>query len=376
MIKEVENGEKLNGHPRLRRLALSHFRCFSQLELELPAGLTLFTGENAAGKTTILEAIAFLATGKLLRTSRDREAVQTGFTSATVKGELDTSSTEIEIRIPEAGRKIASLNGMNLPKASDLLGRLPAASITAFDLPLAQGEPAARRLFLDLELGSLYPAYLHHLAVYKRALEHRNSLLKMAAHAWVEPDQFEPWESAMAESGAVLRSQRRQYLERAATFAGDAYLEIAHGEHLTVEMKPEEGGIEATAILHALAANRDADLRRGTTSLGPHRDDFQLEIEGKDVKSYGSQGQQRSCAIALKVAAFDVSRETWGAAPLLLLDDMLSDLDEHRRSALAALVIAKGRQAVLTCTESSSISPAILSRASEKVVVGGEVKCR
>lgn len=376
MIRDGENGEKHGQGTLLQRLCLSHFRCFDSLDLDIPAGLTLITGENAAGKTTILEAIAYLASGKLLRTSRDRDAIQTGFSCAQVFGELDAVSTLISIQISEGSRKIASLNGMNLPKVSDLLGRLPATSITTFDLPLSQGDPASRRLFLDLELGSLYPGYLHQFAVYKRALEQRNSLLKLASHSVVRPEYFEPWEEAMAQSGAFIRQHRRTYIGQMGDFASQAYADIARGESLCVTMKPEEGGMEIPVLLEAIQEGRESDLRRGSSSIGPHRDDFLMEIEGKDVKTFGSQGQQRSCAIALKVGAFDVSRETNGAAPLLLLDDMLSDLDEHRRSALAELVIAKGRQAILTCTESSSISPAILSRASERMVIGVKVHCR
>ena len=373
MIRDVEKPTSEAGLPLLDKLKLLNFRCFHHLELNVPEGLSLFTGQNASGKTTLLEAISYISTGKLLRSHRDRDAVRSDETHCEVSGILSPSQTEISIQIPEVGKKVASINKMSLPKASDLLGRLPTTSITAFDLPLSQGDPASRRMFLDLEIGALQPSYVHKLAIYKRALEQRNSLLKMAMQTVIDQDQFEAWEFAMAESGSYVRQQRQVYFAKLAPLASSTYQEIAKKEILSLFLKEEEGGLDTESLQQAFALSRSHDMRRGSTSLGPHRDDFGMEIDGKDVKNYGSQGQQRSVAIALKAGSFQVSRETSGTPPLLLLDDMLSDLDEYRRTALAALVINQSRQALLTCTEASSVSNHIVSRASVLKVSNGEV---
>lgn len=359
--------------PRLKSLELNSFRLCERLQLELPPGLTLIAGANAQGKTTILEAIAALSTGRLFRTKRDQEAIRhwsvdegteipgEGIASeATVRGIVHPHDTVLGLRIPAGGRKRASLNGMDLPKVSDLLGRLPSIVIAASDLALAQGEPADRRLFLDMELSALFGGYLGAMAGYKRALEHRNGLLRQAQERHVSADEFEPWEAALAKFGSQIRDTRRSYIELLGAAASEAHAMLGGGERLEASCDPCDPAMTELELMEAFANERVRAIARGSTAVGPHRDDLRLDINGKSVRSFGSQGQQRTAVIALKLAAFRVSRETTGSPPLLLLDDMLSDLDQHRRSALAKVVTEEAGQAILTCTDAHAVGQEIL----------------
>ncbi len=165
----------------VNRLTLHHFRNYDSLDIALDAGIHLVSGQNAQGKTNLLEALYLLSTTRLLRGQKDSEAIQEGFGGATVCAEVGHSSTSVSVVLDRSARKRVLLNGLALPRASDVLGRLPCVCISSADLSIVHGEPSDRRLFLDLELSQLYPAYLRHLAVYRRALDHRNALLKTAA---------------------------------------------------------------------------------------------------------------------------------------------------------------------------------------------------
>ena len=177
-------------------------------------GFNLIHGQNAQGKTSLLEAVYLLSFGRVLRGSRDAEAVQTEAEQATVNGKLVETGTEIGIQLNPGRRKRALLNGLGLPRASDLIGRLPSVCFWAGDLNLVTGSPADRRMFMDTELSQLYPAYLKNLSTYKRALEQRNALLKAAQERHVSSDQFEVWEEQMGPSGAALRDFRNKWVSR------------------------------------------------------------------------------------------------------------------------------------------------------------------
>ena len=195
-----------------------HFRNYRELDLALEPAFTILAGPNAQGKTNFLEAIYLLSTTRLLRSHRDHEAILAGEDKCRVSADLLTG-TEVAITLEHGHRKKAWLNGQGLPRAADLMGRLPSVAITIQDLEIVRGEPADRRLFLDLELSGLYPGYLRHFSLYKRALEQRNALLRNAQEraksgfsvdAWA----FEAWEEQLAEHGAAMRQFRREYLTR------------------------------------------------------------------------------------------------------------------------------------------------------------------
>lgn len=287
------------------------------------------------------------------------EGSKTAFASA----ELMHSNTEIGIILEAGIRKRATLNGMGLPRAADLIGRLPSICISTADMEIVRGEPSERRLFLDLELSQLFPAYLRHLTLYKRALEQRNALLRASQESVQPGELFEPWEAQIAEHGASMRDHRKRFVCQLAPFALSCHGRLGGGESFLVQYQQRDEPRTAPEMMSALSAVRQRDVARGGTSVGPHRDDLVMEVGGRDARLYGSQGQQRTAVIALKLAALEVATEVLGAPPILLLDDILSDLDESRRAMLVELVLRRSGQSVLTCTEAAAAGEDILKKA-------------
>lgn len=287
--------------------------------------------------------------------------------------ELQGSETRLSMVLEAGIRKRAAINGLSMPRASDLIGRLPCVCVSAQDMDLVRGEPADRRLFLDLELCALSPAYLRHLTMYKRALEQRNALLR-DSREWMQPkENFEPWEEQMAMHGAALRNAREEFIDRMATPSADIHSQMGGGEQVDMKMDHKDPAMDSETLLAALSATRNHDVARGGTGVGPHRDDLRIDVGGKDARLYGSQGQQRTAVISIKLASLQISRDEFGVPPLLLLDDILSDLDESRRGLLVEVVLEKAGQAVLTCTEAAAAGSRILEHAKVFHVESGRV---
>jgi len=368
--------EAPDASPRLlgvTNLHLDGFRNYETLAIDLSPGFNVLAGRNAQGKTNFLEALYLLSTTRLLRGQRDAEAVREGSDRAVVVAETIEGRTKLGITLERGVRKRASLNGLSLPRAADLMGRLPCVSITAADMVIVRGEPADRRLFLDLELSGLYPAYLRHFSHYKRALEQRNALLRTAREETVPAALYEPWEAQMAEHGIPMRRMRERFVQRLSPVTAQTHARMGQGEVLRLVYGLKDDNLEASDFLEALARSRGADIGRGGTSIGPHRDDLTLEIDGREARLYGSQGQQRTAVIALKLGTLTLSVEELGVPPLLLLDDILSDLDERRRALLVDVVVESAGQAVLTCTEALAAGQLVLDRAQIFEVVSGTV---
>lgn len=357
----------------IHRLGLSQFRNYESLHLELSEGFNVFAGPNAQGKTNLLESVHFVSTTRLLRGQKDAEAIRFGADSTKVEIELHETGTVLGMSLERGSRKRAELNGLSMPRASDLLGRLPSVCISVEDMSIVRGEPAERRMFLDLELSSLFPAYLRHLSVYKRALEQRNALLRLARDSYVEAYSFEVWEDHLAVHGASIRTMRADYLDQLSPFATENHSWMGQGEVLELAPETKDEHLDEEALRANLAATRAHDIARGSTTLGPHRDDVRILIHGVEARLFGSQGQQRTSAIAVKLATLEYAKRHRGFPPILLLDDILSDLDEKRRSLLVELVSARARQAILTCTESSAAGPDILSKARCFHICAGKV---
>ena len=354
-------------------VSLEAFRNYAHETVCLGSGFNVLAGRNAQGKTNFLEALYLLSTTRLLRGQRDAEAILQGRQRALVTAELLGSETRLSIVLEAGIRKRAAINGLSMPRASDLIGRLPCVCITAHDMELVRGEPADRRLFLDLELSALSPAYLRHLTMYKRALEQRNALLRDSKE-WMQPKEtFEPWEEQMATHGAALRIAREDYISRLRPPTTEIHAQMGSGEHVDMTIELKDPAMDADSLLVALGSTRSHDVARGGTGVGPHRDDLRIDVGGKEARLYGSQGQQRTAVISMKLGSLQISRDEFGVPPLLLLDDILSDLDESRRALLVDVVLERAGQAVLTCTEAAAAGAKILERAKVFHVESGAV---
>lgn len=355
-------------------LWLDGFRNYAYETVGLASGFNVLAGRNAQGKTNFLEGLYLLSTTRLLRGQRDSEAILDGRQRAEVTAELAGSETRLSIVLEAGIRKRGSINGLSVPRASDLIGRLPCVCVSAQDMDLVRGEPAGRRLFLDLELSALSAAYLRHLTMYKRALEQRNALLR-DSREWMQPKEvFEPWEEQLATHGAAIRQARNEFVQRLSPPAVEIHGQMGGGEHIELRIEAKDPAVDPEALLEGLTATRSLDIARGGTGLGPHRDDLRIDVGDREAKLYGSQGQQRTAVISLKLATLQVSLTQFGVPPLLLLDDILSDLDESRRALLVEVVIERAGQAVLTCTEAAAAGSRILERAKVFHVEAGRVK--
>lgn len=360
----------------LRTLRADAFRNYARLSLDLPEGVVVVYGQNAQGKTNLLEAIHLLGTGRLLRGRRDAEAIREGFAASKVEGELRETGSTLGVEIRSGVRKRAFFNGASLPRASDLLGRMPCVSFSNLDLSIVRGEPADRRMFLDAELSQIRPAYLRHLSVYRRALEQRNALLRAAREQAYPDDLFESWEHELAEHGAPMRAIRRAFLDDVGARATALHARVGSGEELRLEYRPSDEAETHEDLGRALAARRRRDVQAGATTVGPHRDDFVVWVESREGRSFASQGQQRTASIALKLAVLHLASDALPVRPVLLLDDVFSELDSRRRGALVQVAEELAGQTVLTCTEREQVGPGLGERASWVEVCAGEARMR
>jgi DNA replication and repair protein RecF len=374
-FKEKEGG---NLSPRIHKLTLRHFRNYQTLEWQLGERFNVIAGPNGQGKTNLLEALHLVSTTRLLRGQREVEAIQEGADSAEVAVELQPLHTEVSFHLERGSRKRVLLNGMKLPRASDILGRLACVCISNEDMEFVRGEPANRRMFLDLELSSRSSAYLRHFSVYKRALDQRNALLKQAREEHIANELWEVWEDQLAEHGSAMRALRQQFVELLRGELPSLHREIGGGELAELQITSKEEGLRPDSenpehARRVLAGSRSSDTARGSTSHGPHRDDLEFKIGEMSARLFGSQGQQRTFVIALKLATLILGKRLRGDAPLLLLDDIFSDLDLNRRAALVQIVIDVAEQTVLTCTEPEAAGPKILNQSNIFSVLGGRI---
>ncbi|MBX3113685.1 MAG: DNA replication/repair protein RecF [Fimbriimonadaceae bacterium] len=353
----------------LDRLVLRDYRNIESVNVTLDQRFNVFAGLNAQGKTSLLESIYLISTSRVLRGSRDVEAIRDGADESSVKGILGDSLTEIGVNLGRGKRKKGLINGLGLPRASDLIGRLPSVCFWSGDLTLATGDPAGRRIMLDTELSQVFPAYLKAFSIYKRALEQRNALLKQAQERHVPNEVFEGWEASMAVQGGIMRQFRIDWVEALRPHAKATHAHMGEGEEFDLQYALKDEG----ELSEKYSELRSQEIARGSTLFGPHRDDLELFIEGRPVRQYGSQGQQRTAVISLKLAVLHTAQETLGFPPVLLLDDIFSDLDLGRRVRLVEAAMQAGGQVFITCTEAEQAGELLQNAAKVFRVHSGQV---
>ncbi|RIV17644.1 DNA replication/repair protein RecF [Alicyclobacillaceae bacterium I2511] len=344
----------------IEKLILQQFRNYKNQLLTLHPHLNVLTGDNAQGKTNVLEAVYYLAVGKSHRTNHDMDLIQQGQTMAQLQVVISREEREQELVLQLRGHtKTARINGIVQSKMTDFIGRLQVVLFAPEDLSLVKGGPSVRRRFIDIELGQSQPAYLYHLGQYARTLQQRNALLKQFAHGTRDEEYLSVFDQPLAEHGAQVWLRRSRFLLRMSELVQHTYATLSSSrEHLTLDYDCSLPGVDllhnstsvtalSEAFQNALRQKHELDCRQGHTSLGPHRDDLLFFLDGQNVQSYASQGQQRTIVLALRLAEIDLLREEAGEYPVLLLDDVLSELDNQRQQNLV-LAMSEKVQIILT----------------------------
>lgn len=337
---------------RWKQLRLQNFRCYSDVTLRPPSGVTVLVGPNGAGKTNLLEAITLCCIGKSHRTAFDREMIKTGTSSAAVQlsVERNDGTHDIGIRLFDEAhkRKAIFINGKAAARTADLIGHASCVTFSPEDLTLIKDGPSERRRYLDMLLSQESHSYFLSLSQYSNALKQRNILLKNGPL-----NTLDAWDEQLAVSAVKVIEHRRaavQFLREACTrhYKGVSGIDSEFFDIRYISCLDNESDI-CQGMLNGLKTARAEDLRRETTTFGPHRDDLELSLCCFPIKTYASQGQMRTAALAMKLAAFDYLENSLGEPPLLLLDDVLSELDINRRKRLITRI--SRAQALLTCTD-------------------------
>lgn len=344
------------------------------MDLRPQSGLNVIVGENAQGKTNILEAIFICALSKSRRTSKDGELIKHDCAGAYIGADIvnRTGDHSIEVKLRAGERKSIFIDKELIKRTGELMGVLNAVMFAPEDLELVKDGPAARRQFMDMELSQLRPAYYYKLQQYNFALKQRNALLKEAYNP--DSGQIRIWDEQIAAYGSDIMKYRMEFIDGLSTLAMDIHRRLTGGaEILTVNYLPNVNREQLTddysALMDALYDALPEDTRRGFTSAGPHRDDLLLEINGMEARVYGSQGQQRTAALSLKLSELAFMREEKNDSPVLLLDDVLSELDDSRQRMLLESI--GGCQTFITCTSLAGLKSAGMENLNVFLCKGG-----
>jgi DNA replication and repair protein RecF len=318
----------------VERLHLESYRNIKDADLGFSGGFNFITGRNAQGKTNLLEAVHVFSLGRSFRTRRPAELIMFGeehfFLRLTGKSDSGVDF-RLEMGQERSGRTKLSVNGKQMKGVSEIIGFMPSVIFTPRDVELASGPPAGRRTYLDYTAAQVSPGFLSDLKEYRHVLRQRNSLLRAASSGGtLDEAQLEIWGEALVRRGAAVVAGRIEMLETIAVRAKEIFSEVlGRGDGLEIEYRcsydPEGGGEEA--LRSSLAGSREYERRRGYTVVGPHYDDLDMRIDGEDVRKYASQGRRRLLAVVLKLAQADVIMTRRGERPVVLLDDIFSELD-------------------------------------------------
>lgn len=329
---------------KLTELNLHHFRNYDEAQVEFSPQINVLIGENAQGKTNLLESIYVLAMTRSHRTNNDRELIEFGKNAAQIKGTVqrELGSLKLELDIGKHGKK-AKANHLEKARLSEYLGQLNVILFAPEDLALVKGAPTVRRRFIDMEFGQVSPKYLHDLTQYRDILKQRNRYLKqLQNHEAQDQLYLEVLSEQLAAVGGAIINQRVKFLSELERYAQKLHQSITQGkEKLTFEYSSAVKDAAALtevelseALMELYRQSQAKEIFQGTTLYGPHRDDVRFLINQKNVQTYGSQGQQRTTALSVKLAEIDLMKNQTGEYPVLLLDDVLSELDGARQTHL------------------------------------------
>jgi DNA replication and repair protein RecF len=382
----------------IKHLTLTNFRNYASLELDLPPNPVVIRGDNAQGKSNLLEAIYLLATSRSPRTTTERELIRWGGEGggiwwARLQAEVKRAQDEVRLEIAlqqemlsplqrgSGTKKRIRINGI-VRRAADLVGQVKVVMFSPQDIEIIGGAPTLRRRYLDITNSQVDRAYLRSLQHLQRVLGQRNRLLRLILDGRSRPQELHFWDGELVEKGCYLMAQRQQLVAQLSKLAQDIHhrltqgrekLEILYLPSLGTEVPPGQAEALAEVFHEALERNRRKEIAQGVTLVGPHRDDIQFQVNGVDMGRYGSRGQQRTIVLALKLAEASFIRDRAGDTPVLLLDDFLSELDRERRRHLQEAIVLY-EQVIITATDLEPFEPSFLAPAAKLEVRQGAIQ--
>ena len=332
----------------INKIKLNNFRNYQSQEINLNDGINIFYGENAQGKTNIIESIYLCSVGRSFRAKRDHELINFNDEKAIVEVEFNKTDRDGKIKIEIESKKKIFLNGINLKKYSELLGNINVVIFTPDDIDILKGEPKKRRKFLDVMISQLKPNYMHVLSNYSKTLEQRNNYLKQIRNENKDKNMLDIWDEKLADYAVKIYEYREEFINKLKDKIGDIHNQITANKEI-IEIEYTSDSKDREEFLQLLKSRRNLDIIKGFTTKGVHRDDFVIYINGKPVNIYGSQGQNRTAILSLKLSELNVVYDEIGEFPILLLDDFMSELDEQRKKSFLENI--KNAQVIITCTE-------------------------
>ena len=333
----------------IKKIFLNNFRNYENQQITLNENINIIYGNNAQGKTNIIEAIFLCAMGKSFRDKKDKNLIKFSETSANVNIEYQKIDRLGEIKAEISDKKTFFINGVKQSKISDIIGKINVVIFTPEDINIIKEGPQRRRKFLDMMISSLKPAYIHLLNNYNKILEQRNNYLRQIKIENKDVSVLDIWDEQLAEHSFKIFEYRKYFIQKIENYIEDIHNMITNCGKERIKIKYISNGKSKEQFLENLKKSRVIDIQRGYTSTGVHRDDFMIYINNKQVSIFGSQGQQRTSILSLKLCELKIVKEEIGDSPILLLDDFMSELDENRRKSFIENI--KGNQVIITCTD-------------------------
>ena len=332
----------------INEIKLSNFRNYNYQEIKLHENINVFYGENAQGKTNIIESIFLSSIGKSFRTNNEKELIRFGEEKAVSEIYFQKSDRDGKIKIEINDKKNIYLNGIKLKKLSELLGNINIVIFTPDDINILKGGPQNRRKFLDIMISQLRPNYMHLLTLYKQTLEQRNNYLKQIKFENKPENMLDIWDEKLVDYGIKINEYRNEFIEKIQKKIKNIHFNITQ-EKENIEIKYFSDASTRQNFINELKSKRKLDIIKGFTTKGVHHDDFLIYLNDKQVNIYGSQGQHRTAMLSLKLSELQVIYDDIGEYPILLLDDFMSELDEKRRKNFLENI--KNIQVIITCTD-------------------------
>ena len=332
----------------INNIKLNNFRNYNNKEINLHENINVFFGENAQGKTNIIESIFLCSIGKSFRTNKEKELIKFNEEKTLVEINYEKSDRTGNIKIEIGEKKQVYLNGIKIKKLSELLGNINVVIFTPDDINILKGGPQNRRKFLDIMISQLRPNYMHILSLYNKTLEQRNNYLKQIKIEKKDENLLDIWDEKLIDYGIKIYEYRKEFLEKIKNKIKNIHQGITNGKE-EIEIEYISDAVTRQNFLNELKSRRKFDIIKGYTTKGIHRDDFIIYINKKEVGTFGSQGQNRTAMLSLKLSELQVIYDDIGEYPILLLDDFMSELDSKRRESFLNNI--KDIQVIITCTE-------------------------